>query len=527
MTLQRDLYAEDIDVGAAILERHRETAADVCARETYGHLIGGEWVSSDGGSVGEAVDATTGERLAGFQLGTAADVDRAVAAARDAAEGSWGGTSPRRRAELLHEVADRIEDRKHEIAKLDSLEVGKPNQHSLFVDAELLVDQFRHFAGLARSWDSGRVVPTDEGKHIYTRREPYGVVGVITAWNFPAMFVAWKLGPALAAGNAAVFKPSERAVLSTLEVIREVDHVLPPGTVNVVSGAGEPVGEAITGHDGVGKVSVTGSVPTGRAAMHAVADSITPITLELGGKSPNIVFPDADLEAAVEGAIVGIFYNQGQQCVAGSRLLCHEMVVDEFLDGLVDRIDDLVVGDPLSPATDLGPQIDSRHQERVLEYLDIARDEGATVLTGGGMPHDDSLAGGPDDDSLAGAPYVEPTVLVDVENDDTVAREEVFGPVLSVMTWSDPETMIETANDTSYGLAAGVWTSDLETAHETAADLEAGTVWVNSYEDLIDPAPYGGWKESGFGKELAAEAMEAYTRGKTVRVSLDDNPTLG
>jgi aldehyde dehydrogenase (NAD+) len=517
MTFQRDLYDEGIDVAEPIRDRHRAAAAEVCSLETYGHLIGGEWVDTDGGEVGEAVDATTGETIAEFQLGTSGDVDRAVEAASEAADGSWGETSPRRRAELLHEVADRLEDRKHEIAKLDSLEVGKPNKHSLFVDAELVVDQFRHFAGLARSWDGGRVAATDDGKHVFTRQEPYGVVGAIAAWNFPAMFVAWKLGPALATGNAVVYKPSERAVLSTLEVIRDVDHVLPPGTVNVVTGAGESVGEAITGHEGIGKVSVTGSVPTGKAAMRNAAETVTPISLELGGKSPNVIFPDADLEAAVEGTILGIFYNQGQQCVAGSRLLLHEDVADEFLDLLAARIEELQIGDPLSPTTDVGPQIDSRHQARVLEYLDVAREEGATVFSGGGAPADAELTG---------APYVEPTVLLDVENTDTVAREEVFGPVLSVLTWADRAEMIATANDTPYGLAAGVWTTDLETAHETAAEIEAGTVWVNSYEDLIDPAPYGGWKESGFGKELAAEALEEYSRGKTVRMSFDDNPTL-
>ena len=518
MTHQRRLYDDDIDVAESILDRHRSTAAEVCPVDTYGHLIDGEWVDSDGGEVGEAVDATTGERLAGFQLGTAADVDHAVDAAAGAADGTWGQASPQRRAELLHRVADALEERKTEIAKLDSLEVGKPNQHSLFVDAELLVDQFRHFAGLARTWDGGRVVPTDAGKHIYTRREPYGVVGVITAWNFPAMFVAWKLGPALAAGNAVVFKPSERAVLSTLEVAREVDRVLPPGTVNVVTGLGDPVGEAITSHEGIGKVSLTGSVPTGKAAMRNAAETITPITLELGGKSPNIVFPDADIEAAVEGAIVGIFYNQGQQCVAGSRLLLHEDVADAFLERLAERIDELQVGDPLSPMTDIGPQIDSYHQEMVLEYLDTALEEGATLYSGGGVP---------EEGELAGAPFVNPTVLTDVANEHTVAREEVFGPVLAVMEWADREEMLATANDTDYGLAAGVWTNDIETAHEVVAALEAGTVWVNTYEDIIDPAPYGGWKQSGFGKELAEEALDAYTRGKTVRFSLDDNPTLG
>ena len=514
MTLQRDLYDDGIEVSERVRERHRSAAADVLSREDYGHLIGGEWV--DGGETGEAVDATTGETLATFQLGSAAEVDRAVEAAREAFEGPWGQTSPQRRAELLHEVADRLADRDHEIAKIDSLEVGKPNKHSLFVDTTILVDQFRHFAGLARSYDRGRVTATDDDMQIYTRREPYGVVGTIAAWNFPAMFVAWKLGPALAAGNAVVYKPSERAVLSTLEVVREVDRVLPNGTVNVVTGTGESVGEAISGHDGIGKVSATGSVETGRAVMRSAADTITPVSLELGGKSPNVVFPDADLEQAVEGTLVSVFYNQGQQCVAGSRLFLHEDVREQFLDRLLERTRELQVGDPLSPMTDVGPMIDHRHQRNVLDYVETAREEGATVEFGG-----DALDG-----EFAGSPFVVPTILRGVDDEDTVACEEVFGPVLSVHEWRDREEMLRRANDTDYGLAAGVWTSDLETAHKTAADLEAGTVWINTYEDLFDAAPYGGYKQSGIGKELDEKAIEAYSRTKTVRMSFGDVPEL-
>lgn len=519
--MQRENYDIDrIDVGESVLDRHRKVADEVVSREEYGHLIAGEWIDTENGETAAAIDATTGERLATVQRGTATDVDRAVAAAADAVDGSWGEKSPRQRGERLHQVADALADRKAEIARLDSLEVGKPNKHSLFVDATVLIDQFRHFASLARTADEGRVPATDGDKHVYTRREPYGVVGCISAWNFPAMFVAWKLGPALAAGNAVVYKPSTRGVLSTLEVARTVDEALPPGAVNVVTGTGSEVGNAITSHQDVRKISLTGGRAAGVETARNAAEHVAPVSLELGGKSPNVVFPDADLESAVEGTLVSIFFNQGQQCTAGSRLFLHEAVADEFLDAFVDRTEELVVGDPLSPATDVGPMVDHAHMREVRSFAATATREGATRYYEGEDPGAD-----PEKD-LAGAPFVPPIVLTDVANDDVVACEEVFGPVLSVITWTDRETMIEQANDTEYGLAAGIWTTDLETAHETAAALEAGTVWVNTFNDLFDPAPYGGYKQSGVGRELAVEAMEAYQRIKTVRINFGDVPTL-
>jgi aldehyde dehydrogenase (NAD+) len=515
--MQRDNYHPDrIDVSDPIRERHRRIAGEVCEDDHYGLLVGGEWTDSEGGERVDAVDATTGETLATFQAGTARDVDRAVDAAQAAYEGSWGEKSPQQRGELLATIADRLEDRKTAIARLDSLEVGKPNKHSLFVDTTIMVEQFRHFAAVARTADEGRRPPAGADKHIYTRHEPYGVVGCISAWNFPAMFVAWKLGPALAAGNSVVYKPSSRAALSTLEVLRTVDDVLPPGAVNVVTGTGGEVGDAITGHDDVRKVSLTGGTRAGQLAMQNAADRIAPVSLELGGKSPNVVFPDADLEQAVDGTLVSIFFNQGQQCTAGSRLFLHEDVYDEFLDALVDATRDLTVGDPLAPMTDIGPMIDHAHQEEVMSYVDTAVEAGATLhYDGQGL-----------DDDLAGAPYVEPTILTDVDNDDTVACEEIFGPVLSVIEWSDRDELLAQANDTEFGLAAGVWTSDLETAHEVAADLEAGTVWVNTYNDMFEPAPYGGFKQSGIGRELAEEALREYQQTKTVKVSLGDIPKL-
>lgn len=389
------------------------------------------------------------------------------------------------------------------------------------MDSEGLIEQFRRFAALARSADQGRVIPTNDEKRGFTRREPYGVVGAISAWNFPAMVVAWKLGPALAGGNAVVFKPSPKAALSSLTVARICDRVLPPGTVNVVTGPGSEVGAAISGHEGISKVTLTGSKAAGAATIRNAADTITPVSAELGGKSPNIVFPDADIEQAVEGTMVGIFFNSGQQCTAGSRLFLHEDIREAFLDRLLDRIDDLRVGDPLAPTTDIGPMIDHDHHRDVQAYIDGAVANGVTLLAGGDT--DETFAGRVGSDT-AGAPFVPPTVLADLDDDDTVAREEVFGPVLSVFEWSDRAEVIRRANDTRFGLAAAVWTEDLAVAHDVAAQLEAGTVWVNTYNDLLDPGPHGGYKESGIGRELAEEALDDYTQTKQVKINLGDVP---
>ncbi|ERH11130.1 MAG: NAD-dependent aldehyde dehydrogenase [halophilic archaeon J07HX64] len=522
--MQEEFYETDrYEVAESVREKHRSAAESVLDHEEYGHLIGGEWVDSESGETGSAIDPTTGETLATVQVGTAADVDRAVAAAQEALDGTWGQLSPRQRAENLAEIADRLDDQQSDIAKLDSLEAGKPNKHSLFVDSEVLIEQFRYFAALARSADQGRVIPTNDEKRGFTRREPYGVVGAISAWNFPAMFVAWKLGPALAGGNAVVFKPSSKATLSSLTIGRICDRVLPPGTVNVVTGPGSEVGAAISSHEGVGKVTLTGSKAAGAAAIKSAADTITPVSAELGGKSPNIVFPDADIEKAVEGTMVGIFFNSGQQCTAGSRLFLHEDIREEFLNRLLSRVEELQVGDPLSPMTDIGPMIDHDHRRDVLGYIDGAVDDEATVLAGADT--DESFPGGAGSDTT-GAPFVPPTVLTDIDDDDAISCEEVFGPVLSVFEWNDREEVIRRANNTKFGLASAVWTEDLGTAHEVAAEIEAGTVWVNTYNDLLDPGPHGGYKQSGIGRELAEEALDDYTQTKQVKINLGDVPTL-
>ncbi|WP_299265426.1 aldehyde dehydrogenase family protein [Halorientalis sp.] len=515
--MQREHFDSDqVDVGESVVEKHERVASEAVGDEEYGMLIGGEWVESERGETAESVDATTGQQLARFQRGTPGDVDRAVAAAQDGFE-KWSVMSPQQRSNKLLEVADRLADRRSAIARLDSLEVGKANQHSMFVDLEVAIEQFRYFASLARTADEGRRPPASPDRLTYTQREPYGVVGLISAWNFPAMFVAWKMAPALAAGNAVVFKPSSRASLSTLEMARTIQEVLPDGAVNVVTGAGSDVGSALTGHAGVGKVALTGSTTAGQYTMQNAAKTITPVSLELGGKSPNIVFPDADIERAVQGSIIASWFNVGQQCTMGSRLFLHEDVYDEFLDAFVAATDALQVGDPLDPRTDVGPLIDHDHLDDVQSYVDAALDDGATLAYGGEQPADAALDG---------APFYKPTVLTDIDNGDTIACEEVFGPVLSVLEWSDYDEMMAAANDTIYGLAAGVWTTDLESAKRAADDLEAGTVWVNTYNDMFEPSPYGGYKQSGIGRELDEASLADYTQTKSVTMNFGGLPDM-
>jgi aldehyde dehydrogenase (NAD+) len=505
-------------VSEDIVEKHRNTATEAITKDEYGHLIDGEWVEPGGNETMTATDATTGEELARFQRGTSDDVDRAVASARETFEESWSQKSPRQRSDLLLEVADELEDEKLRIARIDSLEMGKANQHSAFVDATIMVEQFRFFASLARTESEGRLPPMGAEKLAYTKAEPHGVVGQISAWNFPAMFVGWKMAPALAAGNTVVFKPSSRATLSTLEIANVVDGVLPSGAVNVVTGSGSEVGDAITDHEGIDKLSLTGSTRAGERVMKNAAETITPVSLELGGKSPNIIYPDADLEKAVEGAVISIWFNQGEQCTAGSRMFLHEDVYEEFLELFEERTAGLTVGDPLEGRTDMGPLVDGDHCEEVLSYVETAEAEGATVRYGGSAP---------DDPDLDGAPFVEPTIIEGVENDHTVACEEVFGPVLSVLKWSDEDEMLAQANDTQYGLASAVWTEDLETAHTVADELEAGTVWINTYNDLFEPVPHGGYKQSGLGRELAEETYEEYTQTKSVMMNFGGLPRMG
>ncbi len=494
---------------SAIEQRHEQAANEVIPahRSLY---IGGEWTRSASGEQFETRDPTTGEPLAEVQAGVASDIDRAVDAAWEAYDERVSGMSSAERQAMLEAMADCVETKKEEFARLESLDNGKPITEAR-IDIDLVIDHFRYFAGMARAHE-GRTVDTDDSRHVQTLQEPYGVVGQIIPWNFPLLMAAWKLGPALAAGNAVVIKPAEETPLSILKLMEEAGDAIPDGAVNVVTGFGEDAGEPLSAHSDIRKLAFTGSTEVGRSVMKSAADSITDVTLELGGKSPLVVFPDADLDRAVETTITAIFFNTGECCCAGSRLFVHEDIQSEFMDKLADAADSIEVGDPLLESTDLGPKVTSEQLERTMGYIQKARDAGADLVAGGDAP---------DDEALADGCFVTPTLISEIDHDSRVVQEEIFGPVQEVFTWTDYDEMIELANDVDYGLAGGVLTEDLTKAHKCAKDIEAGTIWVNTYNDFPSGQPFGGYKQSGIGREIGQEAVDHYTQTKTINIALE------
>jgi NAD-dependent aldehyde dehydrogenases len=494
---------------SAIKKRHEQAADEVLPdhRELY---IGGEWVPSDSGESFETRDPTTGEILAEVQAGNAEDINRAVAAAWEGFDERFDEYSTAQRQAMLEEIADRVEQHSEEFATIESLDNGKPITEAR-VDIGLVIDHFRYFAGAARTHE-GMTVETDDSRQVQTLQEPYGVVGQIIPWNFPLLMAAWKLGPALAAGNATVLKPAEETPLSVLKLMEVAGDVIPDGVVNIVTGVEGNAGSPLSAHDDVRKVAFTGSTEVGSEVMKNAADNITDITLELGGKSPLVVFPDADLEQAVETTITSIFFNTGECCCAGSRLFVHEDIKDDFLSELSAAAEELTVDDPLLDSTDLGPKVTAEQVERTLGYIKEAEEAGAAFVTGGSQP---------DDEALSDGCFVAPTLIDDIDHDNKAVQEEIFGPVQEVFTWSDYDEMMHLANDVEYGLAAGVLTEDLTNAHRCAEDIEAGTIWVNTYNDFVAGQPFGGYKKSGIGRETAQEAVDHYTQTKTVNYNMD------
>jgi acyl-CoA reductase-like NAD-dependent aldehyde dehydrogenase len=471
-------------------------------------FIGGTWVDGlDGASI-EVRDPHDGSLLAEVAEARAADVDRAVQAAQ-AAFGSWRHTTAEERGRLLLKLADLIEVHADELALLETRDTGHPIRDTRGLDVPRTAATFRYFGGMADK-HQGSVVPVEHGFLDYVLREPIGVVGQIVPWNFPLMFTSWKMGPALAAGNTVVLKPSELTPLSTLRVAELMTEVgFPPGVVNVVTGYGTTAGRRIAEHPGIGKVSFTGSTAVGRSILAASAGNLKKVQLELGGKGANIIFADADLDAAVQGSAFAIYHNQGQACIAGSRLIVHEDVADEFVDGFVRLSKGVRLGDPKDPATEMGPLTSPGHRDRVLSYMEVAVADGDEIVIGGKAPEAAELASGC---------YLEPTVVA-TQAEHRIAREEVFGPVVAVQGFRTEDEALRIANGTDYGLGAGLWTRDLSRAHRVAHELRAGMVWVNSYKRVNPGSPFGGVGQSGFGREMGFEAMHEYTDAKAVWIN--------
>ena len=473
-------------------------------------FIDGEFTDGADRATFEVTNPHDGTLLARVAEARAADVDRAVAAAR-AAFPAWSGLAAAERGRLLLRLADAVEAAGDELARLESTDTGHPIRDARALDVPRTAATFRYFGGMADKLE-GSVVPVEPGFLNYVLRQPVGVVGQIVPWNFPLMFTSWKLGPALAAGNTAVMKPAELTPLSSLRVAELAAEVgFPPGVLNMVPGFGHTAGAHLAAHPGVQKVSFTGSTEVGRRIVAASAGNLARLQLELGGKGANLVFDDADLAAAVNGSAFAIFHNQGQACIAGSRLLLHEAVADEFLDGFLALARSIRLGDPLDPATEMGPLTSPEHRDRVLAYVKVALDEGAEVLTGGRAPAGDAYARGC---------YVEPTV-VRADPAARVNREEVFGPFCTVATFSTEAEALELANSVAYGLGGGLWTRDLARAHRLARGIRSGMVWVNSYKRVSPGSPFGGVGDSGYGREMGFEAMHGYTEPKSVWVNVD------
>ncbi|TMQ48167.1 MAG: aldehyde dehydrogenase family protein [Candidatus Eisenbacteria bacterium] len=473
-------------------------------------LIGSDWREAQSGKRFKTLNPATGDTLLEVAEGDAPDVDLAVQAARRAFEGPWGKMSASERGRLLWKLGDLINAKASELAQLETLDTGKPIWESSKIDIPLTVDVFYYFAGAATKLE-GDTIPVSGPYLNYTVREPLGVVGLIVPWNFPLLLAARKVAPALAAGNTVILKPAEETPLTALRLGElALEAGIPPGVLNVVPGFGPTAGGALVAHAGVSGVAFTGETTTGRLIMQNAARSLKKVSLELGGKSPNIVFADADQEAAARGTVFGIFYNKGEVCTAGSRLFVERGVHDSMLEKVIDRAQKYPQGDPLDPKTRLGAQTSEAQIEKISRYVEIGKKEGAKLVLGGEPARVGNGRGY----------FWKPTIFDQVTNTMTIAREEIFGPVLSVISFDDFDRALEEANDSFYGLSAAVWTRDIKNAHRAARMLQAGTVWINTYNMYDAASPYGGYKGSGFGRESGMTGLDFYTQTKSVWVDL-------
>nr|WP_295974236.1 aldehyde dehydrogenase family protein [uncultured Bacillus sp.] len=473
-------------------------------------FINGQWVESVNGRTFETFNPATGEALAVVHEATEQDIDRAVRAARTAFEqGPWSKMSASERSRLIYLLADKMEEHKEELAQLDTLDSGKPIRESRAADVPLAIDHFRYFAGWATKI-MGQTIPVSGNFFNYTRHEPVGVVGQIIPWNFPLLMATWKLGAALATGCTVVLKPAEQTPLSALYLAQLAQEVgFPDGVINIVPGFGDSAGAPLVNHPQVDKIAFTGSTQVGKSIMKQASETLKRVTLELGGKSPNIILPDADLTKAVPGALFGIMFNQGQVCCAGSRLYIQKKHYDNFLADMVSHAEKIQQGHGINPDTEMGPLVSNEQQNRVISYIQKGVEEGAELLTGGKVPFDQGY-------------FVQPTIFANVNDSMTIAREEIFGPVVSALPFTDLDDLIERANNTDYGLAAGVWTENLKSAHYLAQRLKAGTVWVNCCNALDAASPFGGYKQSGLGREMGSYALNAYTEVKSVWIDMKE-----
>jgi acyl-CoA reductase-like NAD-dependent aldehyde dehydrogenase len=474
-------------------------------------FINNEWRAAASGAAMEVINPATEEVCASVASADRSDLDAAVEAARAAFDGPWGEMSARERGRLVRKLGERLMERADDVSRLETLHNGKPIMESRQIEIPLAAECFEYYGG----WSDkvmGETIPV-KGNHLnYTLREPLGVCAAIVPWNFPLLIAVWKIAPALACGNTIIVKPASQTPLTALalgEIAVEVG--LPPGVFNVLTGPGAKLGQAIVEHPGIDKIAFTGDTTTGKSIMRGAADTLKKITLELGGKSPNIVLADADIDAAIRGATIGIFYGKGEVCAAGSRLLVDRSVKDEFIDKLAARTKKMAVGDPMDPKTRFGALSSRKQLETVLRYVDSAKREGATLVAGGERA----------DIGTGKGYFFRPTVFADVTPAMTIAREEIFGPVLAAIDFADLDEAIARANDTPYGLAAGIWTRDIKKAHYVARKLQAGTVWINTYNVYDTASPFGGYKQSGFGREMSAHALEHYTQTKSVWVDLN------
>jgi aldehyde dehydrogenase (NAD+) len=471
-------------------------------------FIGGKWLPSASGKTFDTIHPATEEVICQVAEGDKADVDAAVDAAREAFDhGPWRTMDARDRGALIYKLAELIEAEADELAALETLDNGKPINDSRAADIPLVIDCLKYYAGWADKIH-GKTIPIRGDYFCYTRREPVGVVGQIIPWNFPALMTAWKWGPALAAGCTIVMKPAEQTPLTCLRMARLAQKAgIPDGVINVVPGYGPTAGAALVAHPGVDKIAFTGEGTTARIIQKAAAETMKRLTFELGGKSPNVIFADADLDAAVAGAHFALYFNQGQCCCAGSRLYVEQKVYDEVIDRIAEKNKSTRIGDPFDPATQQGPQVDQAQFDKILQYVEYGKQDGANCVTGG-KRHG------------AKGYFVEPTLFANVTDDMRIAREEIFGPVMSALKFKNVDEIIKRSNDTNFGLAAAVWTRDVAKAHRYAKEVRAGTVWVNCYDVFDAAAPFGGFKQSGLGRELGEAGLDNYTESKTVTVSL-------